>query len=49
MDKTARIWEIRLDDTAPAGWPALAARSPFVLSGGLHVLRASLARGSGAN
>jgi WD40 repeat protein len=49
FDKTARVWEIGLDETPPAGWPALAARSPFVLSGGVHVLRSSLARGAGDN
>jgi len=48
-DKTARVWEIGLDETPPAGWPALAARSPFVLSDGVHVLRSSLAHGAGDN
>ncbi|HWO21736.1 MAG TPA: protein kinase [Kofleriaceae bacterium] len=48
-DKTARIWETRLDETPPAGWPAQAERSPFVLRDGMHVPRASLARGAGAN
>jgi WD40 repeat protein/serine/threonine protein kinase len=48
-DKTARVWETRLDETPPAGWPALAERSPFVLSDGVHVRRAFLARGFGAN
>jgi WD40 repeat protein len=48
-DQTARAWETRLDETPPAGWSALAARSPFVLSDSVHVLRASLARGAGAN
>jgi WD40 repeat protein len=43
-DHTARIWETRLDGTAPAEWTALAARSPFVLSGGTHVLRTTRAR-----
>jgi WD40 repeat protein len=49
FDHTARIWETRLDETAPAGWSALAERSPFVLSGSVHVLRASLARDTEAN
>jgi WD40 repeat protein len=45
-DKTAQAWETRLDETPPAGWSALAARSPFVLSDGVPVRRASLARGA---
>jgi len=48
-DQTARIWETRLDETPPAGWSALAERSPFVLSDGVHVRRTSLARSPGAN
>jgi WD40 repeat protein len=38
-DNTARIWETPLDETAPAEWSILAARSPFVLSGTVHVRR----------
>jgi WD40 repeat protein len=34
-DQTARVWETGLDDTAPAEWAALAARSPFVLIDGV--------------
>ena len=48
-DKTARVWGSRLDETPPAGWSALAARSPFVLNGSVHVLRESLARETGAH
>jgi WD40 repeat protein len=48
-DNTARVWETRIDETSPAGWAALAARSPFVLSDGVHVPRGSLASGSGAH
>ena len=40
-DKTARVWETRLDETARAEWSALAARSPFVLSGSVHEQRTS--------
>jgi WD40 repeat protein len=46
-DHTARIWETRLDDTAPAGWAALAARSPFELNDGVLVRRVSHALGTG--
>jgi len=38
-DQTARVWETRLDETAPSGWLTLAARSPFVLGGAVHVRR----------
>ena len=44
-DKTARVWETELDKTPCAAWPALAARSPFVLNGSTHVLRGSLTGG----
>ncbi|HWO17342.1 MAG TPA: hypothetical protein VNO30_01155 [Kofleriaceae bacterium] len=41
-DKTARIWETRLDETARDGWAALAARSPFTLNdGALETARVS--------
>lgn len=40
-DSTARVWATRLDETPPTGWAELAARSPFVLSNGVHVLRSS--------
>jgi WD40 repeat protein len=46
-DNTARVWETWLDEMPPAGWSALAARSPFVLSGSVHVRRGSLPRGTG--
>jgi WD40 repeat protein len=45
-DNTAYIWETRLDETPPDEWSALAARSPFVLSGSVHVPRGSLALGT---
>ncbi len=38
-DKTARFWETRTDEGTLAEWSALAERSPFVLSGGVHVRR----------
>jgi WD40 repeat protein len=44
FDNTARVWETRLDETPCAGWPALAARSPFALSGSVPVPRKLLAR-----
>ncbi|HWO25674.1 MAG TPA: hypothetical protein VNO30_43345 [Kofleriaceae bacterium] len=47
-DNTARVWEIGLDKSPPEDWPALAARSSFVLSNGVHVLRSSLASSAGA-
>ncbi|HWO25673.1 MAG TPA: hypothetical protein VNO30_43340 [Kofleriaceae bacterium] len=47
-DHTARIWETWLDETPPAEWPAMAARSAFVLNGSVHVLRGSLAPGTRA-
>jgi WD40 repeat protein len=44
LDHTARVWETGLDGTDPTEWTALAARSPFVLSGGTHVLRTTITR-----
>jgi WD40 repeat protein len=46
-DNSARAWETRLDETAPVEWTTLAARSPFVLSGSVHIRRVSHARGVG--
>jgi WD40 repeat protein len=46
-DGTARVWEIGLDKTLPKDWSALAARSPFVLVNGVHVLRSSLVSSTG--
>lgn len=40
-DHTARVWETELDNTPCAAWPALAARSPFVLNDSGLVQRAS--------
>ena len=39
---TARVWEIGLDKSLPTDWPALEARSAFVLSNGVHIIRSSL-------
>jgi WD40 repeat protein len=47
LDHTARIWETPLDDTASAGWAALAARSPFELNDGVLVRRVAHALGTG--
>ena len=40
VDKTARVWEIPLDDIP---WEALAARCPFVVTGGAIEQRISFA------
>jgi hypothetical protein len=46
---SAYIWETSLDEGTLAEWIALAERSPFVLSGGVHVRRAARARGAGSD
>jgi WD40 repeat protein len=42
-DKTARVWDIRLDEGTLEQWSAIAERSPSVLSG-IAVVRRSSAR-----
>jgi WD40 repeat protein len=39
-DKTARVWDVRLDEGTLEHWSAAAERSPFVLNGITHVRRA---------
>ncbi len=48
FDNTVRIWSTQLDETPPEGWSTLAARSSFVLSGGVHVLRGYFAGDPGS-
>jgi len=38
-DKTARVWDVRLDEGTLEQWSTVAERSPFVLSGIVHVRR----------
>jgi WD40 repeat protein len=41
-DKTARVWDVRLDEGTLEQWSAVVERSPYVLFLGTHVRRVLL-------